>query len=235
MTVSTKATPLSLGSSSSGNSGILPRSFLQFYGPIWTILWRKKWQPTPVFLPEKYHGQRSLVGYNPQGHKTVEYDLATKQWACLQIVVLVREQESLEVPFLWLSLKHSGFGLSSDILIANWRKILQWLIVTTTTASPLMVSPNVSGVKRVWLPWTPLVCASCCSQGRYLSGDQENWIWRAFQPVLSETSYPSTWMCGTPCRGKTLIFSQRWRRHTSCLKVNLEDTFSIMEYDLKLK
>ena len=45
-------------------------------------------------------GQRSLVGYNPQGHKTVEYDLATKQWACLQIVVLVREQESLEVPFL---------------------------------------------------------------------------------------------------------------------------------------
>ena len=100
MTVSTKATPLSLGSSSSGNSGILPRSFLQFYGPIWTILWRKKWQPTPVFLPEKYHGQRSLVGYNPQGHKTVEYDLATKQWACLQIVVLVREQESLEVPFL---------------------------------------------------------------------------------------------------------------------------------------
>ena len=25
--------------------------------------WRKKWQPTPVFLPGKPHGQRSLVGY----------------------------------------------------------------------------------------------------------------------------------------------------------------------------
>ena len=27
------------------------------------IPWRRKWQPTPVFLPEKSHGQRSLVGY----------------------------------------------------------------------------------------------------------------------------------------------------------------------------
>ena len=25
----------------------------------------EKWQPTPVFLPEKSHGQRSLVGYSP--------------------------------------------------------------------------------------------------------------------------------------------------------------------------
>ena len=31
--------------------------------------WRKKWQPTPVFLPEKFFGQRSLVGYSPKGHK----------------------------------------------------------------------------------------------------------------------------------------------------------------------
>ena len=27
--------------------------------------WRSKWQPTPVFLPRKSHGQRSLVGYSP--------------------------------------------------------------------------------------------------------------------------------------------------------------------------
>ena len=26
--------------------------------------WRRKWQPTPVFLPRKSHGQRSLVGYD---------------------------------------------------------------------------------------------------------------------------------------------------------------------------
>ena len=33
------------------------------------IPWRSKWQPTPVFLLEKYQGQRSLVGYSPQGCK----------------------------------------------------------------------------------------------------------------------------------------------------------------------
>ena len=33
------------------------------------IPWRRKWQPNPVFLPEKPHGQRSLVGYNVWGHK----------------------------------------------------------------------------------------------------------------------------------------------------------------------
>ena len=33
------------------------------------IPWRRKGQPTPVFLPEKSHGQRSLEGYHPWGHK----------------------------------------------------------------------------------------------------------------------------------------------------------------------
>ena len=31
------------------------------------IIWSRKWQPTPVFLPGKFHWQRSLVGYSPWG------------------------------------------------------------------------------------------------------------------------------------------------------------------------
>ena len=31
--------------------------------------WRRKWQPTPIFLPGKSHAQRSLVGYGPWGCK----------------------------------------------------------------------------------------------------------------------------------------------------------------------
>ena len=31
--------------------------------------WRRKWQPTPVFLPGESHGQMSLAGYSPWGHK----------------------------------------------------------------------------------------------------------------------------------------------------------------------
>jgi len=36
------------------------------------ILWRKAWQPTPVFLSGEFHGQRSLVGYSPWGHKELD-------------------------------------------------------------------------------------------------------------------------------------------------------------------
>ena len=45
------------------------------------IPWRKKWQPTPVFLPVKSHGQRSLVSYSPWGHK--ESDMT--EYACMYI------------------------------------------------------------------------------------------------------------------------------------------------------
>ena len=33
------------------------------------IPWKRKWQRTPVFLPRKSHGPRSLAGYSPWGHK----------------------------------------------------------------------------------------------------------------------------------------------------------------------
>ena len=43
---------------------------------------RRKWQPTPVFFPGEFHGQRSLVSYSPCGHKesdTTE-QLSTHAW-----------------------------------------------------------------------------------------------------------------------------------------------------------
>ena len=33
------------------------------------ISWRRKWQPTPVFLPGESHRWRSLAGYSPWGRK----------------------------------------------------------------------------------------------------------------------------------------------------------------------
>ena len=36
------------------------------------IFWRRKWQPTPVFLPGESHGQRSLAGYSPWGRKELD-------------------------------------------------------------------------------------------------------------------------------------------------------------------
>ena len=40
---------------------------------VWSLVrkipWRREWPPTPVFLPGESHGQRSLAGYSPWGHK----------------------------------------------------------------------------------------------------------------------------------------------------------------------
>ena len=38
----------------------------------WKIPWRRKWQPTPVLLPGKSHGWRSLVGYSRWGQKELD-------------------------------------------------------------------------------------------------------------------------------------------------------------------
>ena len=45
----------------------------------WEDPWRRKWQPTPGFLPGKSHGQRSLAGYSPWGLKESGTTEATEQ------------------------------------------------------------------------------------------------------------------------------------------------------------
>ena len=44
------------------------------------IPWRREWQPTPVFLPGKSHGQRSLERYGPRGCRESD----TSEHACMQ-------------------------------------------------------------------------------------------------------------------------------------------------------
>ena len=54
--------------------------FAHSYAP----LWRRKWQPTPVFLPGKPHGQRSLAGYSPWGRKESDMTEQRHLMHCLQ-------------------------------------------------------------------------------------------------------------------------------------------------------
>ena len=44
--------------------------------------WRRKWQPIPVFLPEESHGQRSLGGQGPWGHRESDTTEVTEH-ACM--------------------------------------------------------------------------------------------------------------------------------------------------------
>ena len=54
------------------------------------IHWRRKRQPPTVFLPGKFHGQRSLVGYSAWGHK----DLGTIELG-LNFTIKTKENENL--------------------------------------------------------------------------------------------------------------------------------------------
>ena len=64
------------------------------------ISWVRKWQPTPVFLPGKSHGQRSLVGNSPWGRK--ESDMTEKLNNSLLIVPPAVSQVSIPSPSLHL-------------------------------------------------------------------------------------------------------------------------------------
>ena len=48
------------------NAGDVRRGFDPWVGK---IPWSRKWHPTLVFLPDTFHGQRSLASYSPWGHK----------------------------------------------------------------------------------------------------------------------------------------------------------------------
>ena len=67
-------------SSSDGKASAYNAGDLGFDPWVWKIPWRRTWQPTPVFMPGKSHGPRSLVGYNPWNHKESD---ATERLLCV--------------------------------------------------------------------------------------------------------------------------------------------------------
>ena len=62
---------------------------------MYTIFWRRKWQPTSMLLPGKSHGQRSLGGSSPWGHK--ESDM-TELLTNYTIFTQQQDTNSIQVP-----------------------------------------------------------------------------------------------------------------------------------------
>ena len=50
------------------------------------VHWRREWQPAPVFLPGDFHGQRSLAGSSPWGHKELDTSELTPKKDVLFII-----------------------------------------------------------------------------------------------------------------------------------------------------
>ena len=94
------------------------------------VPWRKKWQPTAVFLPGKSHGQKSLVGYSPWGHERVGHDLSTKPppWHWSQTWILLASYfkacvvwitKSVGMPLiLFVSYWHTAWGRGCPVSVA---------------------------------------------------------------------------------------------------------------------
>ena len=67
---------------------------MQFDPWVRKIPWRREWQPPAVFLPREFHGQRSLAGYSPWGHRESDTALAAHSTAacCSSAAVLVKAE-----------------------------------------------------------------------------------------------------------------------------------------------
>ena len=79
--------------------------------------WRRKRQPTSVFMPGKSHGQRRLAGYSSWGRKGIRHNLATNNWA-LHCSVCTRDTEILVKDQKQSQFKHNyEYFLSQDNII----------------------------------------------------------------------------------------------------------------------
>ena len=79
--------------------------------------WRRKWQPTPVFLPGKSHGWRSLAGYGPWGHKESD---TTERVHFHPFRKLMAPRPRLVGPIVtWVNLKHHCRDFPSSPVAKN--------------------------------------------------------------------------------------------------------------------
>ena len=106
-----------------------------FYPLVRKIPWRRKWQPTPVFLPGKSHGQRSLSGYSPWDHKRVGHGLSTKRQQQMEDCKVMKKVK-VSSPVVSNSL--GSHGLRSTRLLCPWilqARVLEWVAISFSRGS----------------------------------------------------------------------------------------------------
>ena len=81
------------------------------------ISWNRKCQLAPVFLPGKFHGQRSLVGYSPWGHKELDTTYRLNKHHFLKKIKI---QKGLDLP-KQIEMK---FRSPNSIFLAVWSSLI---------------------------------------------------------------------------------------------------------------
>ena len=108
------------------NLPAMQENLVQFLG--WEDPLEKEWPPTPIFWPGEFHGQRSLAGYNPWGHK----ELDTNEWLpliraskglCILLCDGKSKMPSFSFIFEGMSKKAPITGLMQILLTSEDRRI----------------------------------------------------------------------------------------------------------------
>ena len=125
----------------------------------WKIPWRREWQPTPVFLPEGFLGQRSLAGYSPRGRR-VRHDwetdtfTSTDQANCVQMCTNTAQRPRCPL--------HSLLAWGSCSLLQPVPVELCLNLTVSTSAS--LSAPGIPGSQWPW-QWLGLpVVQGCAAQ-----------------------------------------------------------------------
>ena len=104
---------------------------------------RRAWQPTPVFLPGKSHGQKNLAGYSPWGHKELDIAEEANTFTCRKrqpwwTDTACRCPAALAPS--WKSLCFSPWSL----VALSWGFVLNTLTSCFFTVSPILADVRVS-------------------------------------------------------------------------------------------
>ena len=143
-----------------------------YYPQIGKIPWSRKWQPTPVFLPGKVRGQRSLAGYSSWGHR-VGHNWTTEHACSLSWIWIFTLLENFSM-HLW----GKGYGYSVwvgrgieahgwDVLVSFgvWGSVFIYLHSFPCRESEADITTNLVSFK--------LASTGCRSE--YLIGPTAHW------------------------------------------------------------
>ena len=84
------------------------------------IPWRRKWQHIPAFLPGKFHGQRSLVGYSPWGLKESDVTDCTRTHTHTHPIILTHNWINHNTP-IFLTWTLTKAGVSCPMFVSKFK------------------------------------------------------------------------------------------------------------------
>ena len=164
------------------------------------VPWRGAWQPTPVFLPGGFHGQRSLTGYSPQG-RTVRHD-----WSNLA--------------------RMHGLLRINQVLKHLFNSIIQNLLPIALNNNLCEQDDLLCGCQLAFLStfqWAHLSSNSSDRNGKYALESKPRFIWLTPLMTIQKSSHRNQWLAlylweiSQAPGGAEEVIHLLWNRHLLCI------------------